>query len=304
MAIDKPQIGQEGLQRKGWSATEPYRVLSLGGGVDSYAMWLGAKLWGPKPDLVIFADVTDPYNADPGEWDSTYRHIIDHVMPDCEREGVEFKWLHTDESPIRGERSLIKYFEQKHLMPSRTSKMCTSAAKVERIHNFINEHVPSLVDVEMWIGFEAGEENRGGKDSKDPHAKAKGRITKAFPMQWWGLCRCRAVDLIKAHGTQMPNGSACMMCPLAKKDDFQRLRSEEPDVFMRVEQLEDNCRRTKAGKRITFGYKHGDERDLRLTDWIDASGSGPDGKYQRKVIQCEVCGGDKPAKRTACNYLN
>lgn len=43
------------------------RVLSYGGGLDSFGMLVDAVARGDKPDLVVFADVTDPERKDPGE---------------------------------------------------------------------------------------------------------------------------------------------------------------------------------------------------------------------------------------------
>jgi hypothetical protein len=105
------------------------KVLSYGGGIDSFAMLLNAIDRGELPDLVIFADVGDPNRVDPGEWPGTYNHIEQVVMPLCQEQGIEFKWLTTDEIPIRGERSLFRYMEVKRMMPGRISRMCTVAAR-------------------------------------------------------------------------------------------------------------------------------------------------------------------------------
>ena len=68
------------------------KVLSLGGGLDSWAMLLDAEIRGELPDIAAFVDVGDAENPDdhPGEWDGTYRHIEEVVKPWCAARGIEF----------------------------------------------------------------------------------------------------------------------------------------------------------------------------------------------------------------------
>lgn len=285
-----------GLQRTAFGDT--YRVLSYGGGVDSMGMLVLAIEKGELPDLVIFADVGDVDGLDPAEWPSTYRHIREVVMPLCAKHGIEFKWLDTVESPIRGERSLFQYFAVKHTMPGRLSRLCTSAAKVERIANFLAEHVASSVThLEVQIGFEAGEELRA---ARDPHSagKATTRRVNRFPLMEAGLCRCRTIDLIKQSGFEVPNGSACTFCPFSKWDDFKRLSEQLPETFAQTQKLEDDCKRTKKGLVMRYDYMKGDGSDRRLTDRVRLP-------YARQVKACAVCGRtEKAQKKTSCEPIS
>lgn len=92
------------------------RVLSYGGGVDSFAMLVAALERGEPPTDVVFADVTDPRSVtrmlrghepvwergeSPGEWPGTYRHLVEVAIPLMERHGIDFHWL-TTEAPTRG----------------------------------------------------------------------------------------------------------------------------------------------------------------------------------------------------------
>ena len=63
------------------------RVLSLGGGLDSFAALVESIRRGCPPGRVAFVDVADPAHARPGEWPSTYRHLREVVMPLCDRGG-------------------------------------------------------------------------------------------------------------------------------------------------------------------------------------------------------------------------
>ena len=92
------------------------RILSYGGGVDSFAMLVAALERGEPPTDVVFADMTDPRSVtrmlrgqepiwekgeSPGEWPGTYRHLVEVAIPLMERHGIPFHWL-TTEDPTRG----------------------------------------------------------------------------------------------------------------------------------------------------------------------------------------------------------
>lgn len=268
---------------------------SLGGGLDSWAMLLSEVSRGNKPDGAIFADVSDPEHRDPGEWPGTYRYLREVIAPWCRRQGIAFVWLSTKHSPIRGERSLFRYFERTGSMPSRMSRLCTSAAKVERIQRYLAERYPGEI-VEVWIGFEAGEE---GRAERDPHAKGRDnqlRINR-FPLIERGLCRCRCEALVRRHGFPVPRKSACTFCPFSSRGDFQTLRDQLPSTFQRIEALEEDCKRTRSGKVMRYGYKRGDGSDPALRQWVLPA-------YKPRVMDCPVCGNERVTKATACDWLD
>lgn len=282
----------------------PTRVLSYGGGVDSFAMLVDAIARAELPDLVVFADVSDPDHLDPGEWPQTYDHLRRVVMPLCARHGIPFAWLSTDAYPIRGARSLYAYFHAMRLMPSRLSRLCTVAAKVERVTDYLEAVLPGA-DVEVWIGFEAGEEARA---ARDPHAQGKpakarrraaagrrvrpattiGRVSR-FPLMEQGMCRCRAIARIEALGYEVPRGSACVYCPFSSRGDFQTCAREQPDAFRAAVELEAQCRRTKSGRTVRFS---GTENDPELTTWAD-----PSKPFERRGKPCGVCGAEVKAPK-------
>lgn len=263
----------------------PVKVLSSGGGVDSFAMLLDALDRGEKPDVLLFSDTGD-------EWDASYLHLLEVVRPICEREGIRFGWIDGQAYPIRGHRTLLDYFEAKQLIPSRITRLCTSAAKVERIADWLHDEYPGR-QFEVWVGFEAGEEHRA---ANDPHGKTRskdGRMNR-FPLIERRICRCRAVALIKAHGLPVPPKSACWYCPLGTRGDLKKVKAQMPEKFERLQALEDNCRITKSGKTMRYGYKKGDGTDPRLTDWVDAP-------YTPRPKPCSVCGAAvKEPKAAGC----
>lgn len=280
---------------------------SLGGGLDSWAMLLDQVARGNKPHGAIFADVADPEHLDPGEWPGTYKYLREIIAPWCREQGIEFVWLSTKQSPIRGERSLFAYFERTSSMPSRMSRLCTSAAKVERIQRYLGDRYPDRL-IEMWIGFGAGEEARA---LKDPHSKGrdnKRRINR-FPLIERGLCRCRSEALVRRRGFPVPRKSACTFCPFSSRGDFKTLRDQLPQTFARVEALEEDCKRTRSGKVMRYGYEKGDGTDLALSEWIDYRTAANKSRrklslYAPREMDCPVCGAKRATKATACDWLD
>jgi len=264
------------------------KIFSYGGGADSYAMELDAFDRGELPDLALFADVGSKKGND-GEWPDTYRHMLEYAIPQFEACGVPFVWLTTEMYPIRGRESLLKYFEETRTLPTRMSRMCTMASKVERIERYIADHHPGK-PIEMWIGFEAGEDKR---IANDPHAggATPGRRNR-FPLQERGLCRCLAVKLIRSHGMPVPRKSACMFCPFSTRGDFQTLARDYPETFERVAKMEENCHTTKSGKVMKYSFD-----GPHLRDWIKKP-------YKKRIIPCGICGApERETKETGCGWL-
>lgn len=280
----------------------PWRILSYGGGVDSFAMLVWAIKTGHHPDEVVFADVGDVSRKDPGEWPQTYSHITRVVIPLCEKHGIPFTWITTDMLPIRGRRSLFAYLTDMHTMVGRMSRMCTSAAKVERVNRYVSHKYPKG-QVEMWVGFEAGEESRarrdphgkmgGGKGKKPSKNSFSARKVTRFPMIETGMCRCRAIELIRESGHELPPGSACMFCPFSTKGDFQKVEKRQPEAFVSIVDLERNAKRAKkSGKPIRFAGSK--EETPLLPEWIASP-------YKPRKLKCDVCGNpNRPRKMVGC----
>jgi hypothetical protein len=301
--------------------TPTRKVLSYGGGLDSFAMLLDALTRGEKPDAVVFCDVADGTaereGVDPGEWPSTYRHMREVVMPICAREGVEFVWLSSDMVPMRdGHRSLFAWMKSRNNIPvAGPSRVCTPIAKTERFEAWCNTRFPGET-VEVWIGFEAGEEDRADKDpnagkTRRPRKLKPGQLAPSvrvnrFPLIERGLCRCRCVELVRAAGLPVPRKSACTFCPYASKRDWQTLARELPETFATIVQLEaDKPPTAKNGLKLSImGYRTQKNADGTKTAKPKALPVFIQGTYRAKVTPCTVCGAaDRATKATGCDYL-
>ena len=241
------------------------KVLSYGGGLDSFAMLLSAIDRRELPDWVVFVDTGDSGPSwegnDPGEWPGTYRHIREVVMPLCRKHGIKFEWLTYKNYPVRQgtameSRSLFDWFEKKGQIPvAGPDRICTTIAKVERFERWLDDHFPGE-KVQVWIGFEAGEESRA---AKDPNAGTKRKVrpgaavrVNRFPLIEQRICRCRARDLVLAHGYAVPRKSACTYCPFGTRKDWRRFQEELPEQFERVAMLEQRKGLTGAGKKLSI----------------------------------------------------
>lgn len=285
------------------------KVLSYGGGLDSFAMLLDAIERGEKPDACVFIDVGDGTatreGEDPAEWPGTYRHMREIVIPLCEREGIAFEWLDSERYPVRDARSLYAWLEARKQIPvGGPNRICTTIAKVERFERWLTatygeEHV------EVWIGFEAGEEARADKDPNAGKGKNVQRQNR-FPLIERGLCRCQCAALVKRLGYPVPRKSACTFCPYGTRTDWKTYACELPESFAKIVALEEVKPRTKknnvnlsimgfSSKKLPDGTKS--YKDTPLPLYVEGKGRAS------KPVMCKVCGSVRATKATGCDYL-
>lgn len=270
------------------------KILSYGGGLDSFAMLLGAVQRGERPHYCVFADTGSAEGRD-GEWPGTYRHIREVAIPFCRKHGIEFVWIDSASYPVRGYPSLISFFAAKSMMLTRMSRVCTAAAKVERIERWMEQAIPAGEQLEVWIGFEAGEENRAANDPHNSKTCGNGvRRINRFPLIEQNLCRCRCEIMVRKAGFPVPRKSACVYCPFNSKGDWKTAQAEQPVTFARAVSLEEQSKLTeKRGIKLRFSG----EPDKPLEEWIAEP-------YRPQTIPCAVCGRVKRAsKKVGSDWL-
>lgn len=300
------------------------KVLSLGGGLDSWAMLLDAEARGELPDVVAFVDVGDPDDREeqPGEWDGTYRHVEEVVRPWCAARGIQYVEISARTGYlVRDARSLFQWLWDRHQIPvAGPNRVCTRIAKVERFEAWLDATYPGQ-EVECWIGFDAAEMDRVEKDPnvgkpRGPthlgklspfwrwtrslaYAMTHARRVNRFPLIERGLCRCRCEALARTSGYPVPRKSACQMCPYASRGDWQRFSVERPARFAKVVEMEARKPPTvKNGRKLSImAYSSKTQTGTPLPVFV----SRP---YTAKIVPCGVCGAKQRAtKATACGYL-
>lgn len=316
--------------------SQRHRIVSLGGGLDSWAMLLDAKERGELPDVVAFVDVGDADDpvAHPGEWDGTYRHITEVVRPWCAARGIEFVEISARTSYLirpenQASRSLFQWMWDMDQIPvAGPNRLCTRIAKVERFERWLDDHYAGQ-EVEVWIGFDASETSRvendpnAGKGRGPSYGRAPaqssplrevrlawrwtralawamshaGRVNR-FPLVERGMCRCRCEALARASGYPVPRKSACVGCCYNTKGDWQRLAAERPLVFNKFVQLEAKKPLTKKGHKLTISaYDSRTQTGIPLSVLVQRP-------YTPQVKPCLVCGAPARAtKAVGCGYL-
>jgi hypothetical protein len=314
------------------------KVLSLGGGLDSWAMLLDAEIRGELPDVVAFVDVGDAEDRDahPGEWDGTYQHVEEVVRPWCAARGIEFVEISARTGYLirpenQAARSLFQWLWDMGQIPvAGPNRICTRIAKVERFEAWLDKRFAGQ-EVEVWIGFDAAEQGRVDNDPNAGKARCAtglkpragsslavqlhnaflwtralafalshaGRLNR-FPLMERGLCRCRCEALARASGYPVPRKSACMKCPYGSRGDWKVLAAERPAVFAKIVELEE-----RKGPTVKNGIK------LSIMDFNSKTKTGTmlpkfvAKPYKAKVVPCSVCGASQRATKAAgCGYLD
>ena len=283
------------------------RVLSYGGGLDSFTMLLLSIEQGAPPDVCIFCDVSN--GTDPGEWPGTYQHMREVVMPLCARAGIEFVWLTTADYPVRDARSLFEWLRARHQIPvAGPKRICTTVAKVERFERWMTGRFPGQ-DVEVWIGFEAGEEKRA---ASDPNAGTRRKLKPGearrhnrFPLMEMHFCRCRCEAHVRTTGYPVPRKSACTFCPFGSKGDWQVLARELPEVFAHAVALEADKPLTGTGKKLSImGFRTIKKNGVAVGYKAPPLPMFIQGIYKPKHRPCSVCGRRvRASKATGSGYL-
>jgi len=281
-------MGQAGLP--GFDTPQPDRparrsakVISYGGGVDSFCMLLDAMDRGERPDALVFADVGDPRRLDPGEWPETYRHLRDVVIPYANKRGIPFYWLST-EPGLRVKGAIVQVYPIRPgarftrsgsgymrwgastggvQIPTTGSRSCTAAFKVERYQKWLADNMPDT-DVSTWIGYDAAEDHRiqtkidRGEDpysAKVTPAMRESRVGNRarYPLRETNLDREACKALIRKHGLEVPRKSACMYCPFIKDTELLELLRREPEVFEWIEAWERDRRQKPTTFNVILG---------------------------------------------------
>ena len=264
----------------------PVRVLSYGGGVDSFCMLLAAIDRGEIPDRMVFMDVGDPARRFPAEWPETYDHIIDVAAPVAAEYGIPFHWIMADyptgelarrlkdarvivdtykiRPPKRGKGKiadagysegvdgLFEFMVVMGMVPTKANRICTEVAKIERFDKWLADTFPGR-QVEVWIGFEKGEEHRlGGGKTYSISGTGAGDVTRIprFPLMEEDLTRQGCKERIERWGLMVPMKSACVFCPFGKKEEWVDFFLRYPEVFAQVEDMWARKPPTAAGYKL------------------------------------------------------
>lgn len=293
MVADRSRFGQMELAplRGSHRLGRRPRILSYGGGKDSFCMLILALDCGVLPDAIVFMDVGNPHShpvsvppedSEPAEWPETYDHILDVAAPLARKHGIPFHWIIADHPEGALKRRMAKagivpeiysirphttgkgklktpamglfdFFMRMGMIPSTNKQICTQVAKIERFNEWLGDNYPGE-DADVWIGFNADEISRleGGKTFKLEEVAGGARREVKTPLYDAVLSKPDCVEIMKRKGLPVPAKSACTFCPFGKAWEWLEFFGKYPGLFYKVNELWERRRRlTAAGYRMT-----------------------------------------------------
>ncbi len=215
-------------------------LLSYGGGVNSTAMILlmeeTCEFQEIFPEFhIVFADtgVEHPQTYDSLEVMNTY----------LEERGQRL-------IRVAAEKTLLEMCQERNFLPSRMSRWCTMAVKLNPLWDY-EERVFKLnskseeVQLIRFIGIDAGEAHRVRTSSKR-------HVEHRYPLIEYDLDREACLRLIEKRGLLVPKKSGCFFCPFSSRHELARLSIEYPKLFDEAVRLEQSVNEAWQQRREPF----------------------------------------------------
>jgi len=274
-----------------WIDDRPGVVLSLGAGVDSWAMCLlfinqiegkkildnvlpGKKIdasW--RPDLILMADVGN-------ERPETYQYIEDIMIPYFDKKNIPFVMVKKTGSYSslyqdicnRGQIPFIPNGKPKNGM----GHSCSQKWKKEPQESLEKRLFPK--GTIQLIGYNADEKGRSKKANADidcdyyekvkPYGgKSKAIFRSVYPMIVLDAHRKDEEDIIKAAGYPVPVKSSCFFCPWMQPWELEEIYNDQPSIWNLIIHAEDTWR--TAGMMKGWSHLGGIDRLKPLEVWSD-----------------------------------
>jgi len=175
-----------------------------------------------------------------GDWPETYEYVDKFVS----------KYPLTILKPKRKTKfndgseivdSIVKFCELKKMMPSRVARWCTSDFKRAVLNAY--QETPCFV----MIGFDWGERHRAKIYTN------RGREFR-YPLIEDEIDRNGCIEIIKKHGLKIPPKSGCYICPFQRVGQLRLLRRKHPELFCKLERLENNNNAERAARGLKPYY--------------------------------------------------
>lgn len=208
--------------------------LSFGGGVNSVAMYLYLMDQGVDFEAVFVDHGTD--------WPETYEYVY------LFQAEYPLTIIRPDQNMVTPTESkfdnLYEYAYVRKMFPHRTVRWCTVDFKVKVFDAYVNS--PCFV----FIGYDYGERHRAKISSKNG-------MEYRWPLIESEIDRDGCKQIIKDHGLPVPIKSGCYICPFQRVGQLRELRRKHPELFCKLEQLEDrnNEERKRLGKEPYYSFK-------------------------------------------------
>ena len=221
--------------------TEAAHILSLGAGVQSSCLALMAAKGeiGPMPAAAIFADT----QAEPP---SVYRWLdwlekqlpfpVHRVTAGSLTERITTTRVNRKNGNIYYSNMIPAFVLNSDGSQGITGRSCTFDFKIQPILKELRKlggikRGQKTVGLVQWIGISLDEVSRM-KDSREPWAENR------WPLIEMRMNRHDCLRWIERNGYPKPPRSACSYCPFHSDAEWRRLKSEEPEEFMKAVEVE------------------------------------------------------------------
>ena len=219
------------------------KILSYGGGVRSFALAILAAHGVIDYDMFIFANV-----GNDSEHPDSLRHIHDVQRPFMETNGLRFVEL----QPTK--RTLLQHMLESQrsipipvVLPSTAhgNRTCTVDYKIKVVDRYVRNTLKrKTYTVGLGISMDEFQRARSATDDKLPHR------TREYPLISLRLSRDDCKQIILNEGLPIPPKSACWFCPFQKRQQWQVLHDDHPELFRQAIELEQivQARRVELGR--------------------------------------------------------
>jgi len=223
--------------------SEPYRVLSWGGGLQSTLLGeLSAQGELDRVDLIV--------HADPGWERARTYEIVDFYSARWRKMGMRVEILKTGNIEVQGADEHVH-------MPFWTEdggpllRQCTREFKIRPIRRFTREQLgyhpsdaphPPVGAVESWLGFTTDEWTRAKPSSVK-------YIVNRWPLLEMYFDRDMCKQWFKDHDLPVPIKSACIGCPYRRAMEWLEMRQQNPEEFEAACQFDDHNRKNPLAER-------------------------------------------------------
>jgi len=261
-----------------------YTVLNLGAGVQSSCLALMAAKGevGPMPDFAVFADT----QAEPT---SVYRWLdwLETQLPFPVIRVTKGN-LTDDSLKVRFKKSLkygdVSYL--KRIIPAfgisdkgefsgMLGRSCTADYKVQPIVAEIKRRCKvsksdKLPVVTQWIGISYDEMQRMKLPGK-PWTQHR------WPLVEKRMTRGHCIEWMTRNGFPEPPRSACYYCPFHSREEWRRMRNDDPEHFAKAVEFDETLRalwnENRGGMRMTV-YINDERKPLREIDFDSEEDKG------------------------------